>query len=111
MADIRKQLGLDYLRRGTEERGPAAEPSQEALPPFLRDALISYGRPMLAALGGAAPATVRLHALIDQLQIQIDVALKVTEYLEEKKYLTIVRRDLKGDHELQITEKGRKLLR
>lgn len=111
MADIRKQLGLDYLRRDAEEKEPAREPSQETLPPFLRDALIAYGRPMLEALRTAAPAPARLHALIDQLQIQIDVALKVTEYLEEKKYLTIVRRDLKGDHELQITEEGRKLLR
>lgn len=110
MADIRKQLGLDYLRRGAKKKESPPTPPKEALPPFLSDALIAYGRPMLDVLRRADPVTVRLHPLIDELQIPIDVALKVTEYLEAKKYLAIVRRDLKGDHELQISEEGRKLL-
>lgn len=111
MEEIRKKLGLDYLRRGAEQKTPAAVPAQGDLPPFLSDALIAYGRPLLEALKRAATGTARLHALIEELQIPIDVALKVTEYLEEKKYLTVVRRDLKGDHELKITDEGRRLLR
>lgn len=46
MASIRKQLGLDYLR-GSEQVEKA--PDTQA-PPFLDDALISYGRPILEAL-------------------------------------------------------------
>lgn len=53
---------------------------------------------------------MRLYTLIDQLQIPIEVALKVTDYLEKRGHLRIVQRDLKGDHELQLTEEGRKLL-
>ena len=105
MASIRKQLGLDYLRSSEQvEKTPDTQAS------FLDDALISYGRPLLEALGKAAPATVRLYTLIDQLQIPIEVALKVTDYLEKRGHLRIVKRDLKGDHELQLTEEGRKLL-
>ena len=110
MEEIRKKLGLGYLRRGAEQKETPAEPRQEPLPPFLSDALIAYGRTILEALRRGEPATARLHALIEQLQIPIDVALKVTEYLEEKKYLTVVRRDLKGDHELRLTDEGRRLL-
>ncbi len=110
MEDIRKKLGLDYLRRGTEQKTSQAEPAEEALPPFLSEALIAYGRRMLEALRRAEPATARLFTLIDELQVPIDVALRVTDYLADKRYLTIVRRDLKGDHELRLTEEGRKLL-
>lgn len=110
MEEIRKKLGLDYLRRAAEQKPSSAEASQDVFPPFLSDALIAYGRKLLEVLKRAAPATVRLHPLIDELQIPIDVALKVTDYLEEKKYLTVVRRDLKGDHELLITDEGRRLL-
>lgn len=107
--DIRRQLGLDYLRRSGEEK-ESVERSQEPLPPFLSDALIAYGRKILESLARVAPATGRLFSLIDELQMPIDVALRVVEHLEGKKYLTVVRRDLKGDHDLAITDEGRKLL-
>lgn len=106
MASIRKQLGLDYLRGTDTEEVPNAREST----PFLDDALISYGRPILEALRRNSPATTRLYALIEELQIPIEVALKVTDYLEKRGHLTVVRRDLKGDHELQLTEEGLKLL-
>lgn len=91
MADIRKPLAPDYLRRGSGKKEPPAAPAEEALPPFLSDALLACDRPMIEALRRAAPGTVRLQARIDELQIPIDVALKVTEYLEAEKYLTLVR--------------------
>lgn len=103
MSDLIKQLGLDFLR-GQQREAP------EPLPPFLKDALLSYSRPILEALARAHPGTIRLYALIDQLQIPIEVALKVVDYLERNNLLTIVRRDLKGDHELQLTDAGRRLL-
>ncbi len=106
MASIRKQLGLDYLRGSdVAEKAPDTQ-----APPFLDDALISYGRPFLEALRKADPETMRLYTLIEQLQIPIEVALRVTDYLEKRGHLRIVKRDLKGDHELQLTEEGRKLL-
>jgi predicted transcriptional regulator len=106
MSSIRKQLGLDYLRGAEQAETPRAREE----PPYLDDALISYGRPVLEALRRNAPATTRLYALIDELNIPIEMALRVTEYLEKRGHLRIVQRDLKGDHELQLTEEGRKLL-
>jgi hypothetical protein len=105
MASIRKQLGLDYLRGAEEPENPRAKEE----PAFMDDALISYGRPILEGLR-AAGGTASLYTLIDQLYIPIEVALKVTEYLEARGHLKIVRRDLKGNHQLQLTEEGLKLL-
>ena len=41
---------------------------------------------------------------------RIDVALRVVDYLEEKGYVAVVTRDLKGNHTLQLTESGARLL-
>ncbi len=46
MASIRKQLDLDYMRSSEV----AEKASDTQAPPFLDDALISYGRPILEAL-------------------------------------------------------------
>jgi hypothetical protein len=110
--DIKKQLGLEFLKRKSRG-GPSSAGSSNApaLPPFLQDALLSYGRPLLEAIGAAAPAPARLHDIVEQIQIPIDVALRVSDYLQEQGYLTVVRRDLKGNHELQLTDEGRRALR
>jgi hypothetical protein len=109
VADIRKQLGLDYLRGSEPSEAPTRrEQNQESA--FLQDALIAYGRPMLEKLRQSPQESATLYTLIDQLQIPIDLALKVTEQLEAGNYLKIVHRDLKGDHELKLTEDGRRLL-
>ena len=111
MAGIRDQIGLDFLRkRGTEAEDRPAGPGDERLP-FLDEALLSYGRPLLEALQRAAPGTARLHALIDELAIPIEVALRVVDHLEGQRYLAVVNRDLKGNHELRLTEEGARLLR
>ena len=111
MASIRDQIGLDFLRkRGTE---PEDRPTglNEERPPFLDEALLTYGRPLLEALRRAAPGTERLHGLIDEMAIPIDVALRVVDHLESQRYLEVVNRDLKGNHELRLTDEGARLLR
>ena len=111
MADIRKQLGLDFLRRGQDSPDQSARqtPSTSSQA-FLDEALIAYGRRFLEALQGAAPGTLTVFALLDRLNVDVDVARKVVEYLEERKYLEVVRRDRRGDHELRITDAGARLL-
>jgi hypothetical protein len=109
MADFRKQLGLDYLR-GSEESERPARSMESSARTFLDDAVIAYGRPMLEELSKSRNGTARLYSLIDALTIPIDVALKVVEGLEARKYLVVVERDLKGNYELQITTAGRGLL-
>lgn len=81
------------------------------MPEFLSDALVAYGRPMLEAIRRSAPGTARLHSLVEELKIPIEVALKVVDYLEQKRYVAVVSRDLKGNHELRLTDEGARLLR
>jgi len=107
LTDIRKKFGLDYLKGGSQGRAPAEPPRQQ---PFLDDALIAYGWRVLDSLRQARPGTKRLYVLIDELKMPIDVALKVVEQLEARKYVEIVAKDLKGDHELRVTEDGVKFL-
>jgi predicted transcriptional regulator len=111
MAGIRDQIGLDFLqKRGTEPEDRAISSGEER-PSFMDEALLTYGRPMLEVLRRAAPGTVRLHNLIDELAIPIDVALRVVDHLESQRYLAVVNRDLKGNHELRLTDEGARLLR
>ncbi len=111
MADIRKQIGLDYLKIDPEQgdKPPGSPPSTAGLP-FLDDALLAYGRPILEALRNNAPAPLGVFAIVDKLGIRIDVALKVVAYLEAGGHVEVVRRDLKGDDELRLTKQGMALL-
>jgi len=110
MADIRKQLGLDYLRGSERTEGQLQSGQSRESPPFLEEAVIAYSRPMLEKLRESPHESAKLYYLIDQLQIPIETALKVTEYLEGRNYLRVIHRDLKGDHELKLTDDGRRLL-
>jgi hypothetical protein len=106
MADIRKQIGLDYLKIAPEPAGSSPGSS----PPFMDDALLAYGRPILEALRKNDPAPLGVFALVDQLGIRIDVALKVVAYLQAGKYVEIVESDLKGDDKLRLTKQGQALI-
>jgi hypothetical protein len=110
MTDIRKQIGLDYLKSRSAQR-PEQTPS-EAAPAGspLEDAVVAHAGRLLEALRRAGPGPVQLYPCLDELQMRIDVALRVVDYLEEKGYVTVVTRDLKGNHTLQITESGARLL-
>ncbi len=109
MTEYQRQLNIDYLRRPQDA---TSEPThEEPTSPFFNDALMLYGRRVIESLAHAKDRTMTLHTVIDELSIPIDTALMVAEYLNRKKYLTIVQRDLKGNHKLQLTSEGFKLLR
>lgn len=109
MTDIRKQIGLDYLKNRSSQSLPGA-PSEPAPGSPLDEAVMANAGRLLEALRKAGPGPVQLYARLDELQMRIDVALRVVDYLEEKGYVRVVRRDLKGDHTLQITDAGARLL-
>ena len=106
MSDIRRQIGLDYLQNKSASRGVA-----EPVPSSLDSALLAHGRAVLEAIRRAAPEPGRLYTIVEDLQIPIDVALRVVEYLERQGYLTVAARDLKGNHALRLTADGAVLLR
>ena len=80
-----------------------------------RGAVIAYGKALLSAVRDAEPQPARLHALVDQLQMPIDAALTVVGALEDQGYLTVVDRDLKGNHAhgaaLDLADRGGDLRR
>jgi hypothetical protein len=110
MTDIRKQIGLDYLQNRASQR--QERPPTESVPQGspLEEAVLANAGRLLEALRRAGPAPAQLYTLLDELQMRIDVALRVVDYLEEKGYVTVVTRDLKGNHTLQLTESGARLL-
>jgi hypothetical protein len=108
MADIRQRIGLDYLKkRGAD---PESADTTQSRSPFMDDALLAHGRRILQAVSEVAPASAKLYDVIDRLQIPIDVALKVVDYLDRNGYLSVVARDLRGNHELRLTDEGVRLL-
>ena len=52
-----------------------------------------------------------MYAIVDELQIPIETALKLVDHLEQNGYLVIVSHDLRGNHELRLTDAGLRLLR
>jgi predicted transcriptional regulator len=106
MADLRSRLGLDYLQK----RGGEPDDRQSGRS-ALDEARLAYARPLLDALRRASPGPVHLYQLIDELGVPIDLALKLVDDLESRGYLTVVNRDLKGNHELRLTDEGARVLR
>jgi hypothetical protein len=109
MADIRDRIGLDYLAKRGVQREPEPEPRRQGGAAFIDEALLAYGRPMLDAVRRAAPAPARVYAIVDDLQIPIDVALELVDHLEQNGYLVVVSRDLRGNHEVRLTDAGLRL--
>lgn len=110
MSDIRRQIGLDYLQNKGASRG-IARSEGDPVPAALDSALLAHGRAFLEAIRRAEPEPGRLYTIVEDLQVPIDVALRVVEYMERQGYLTVAARDLKGNHALRLTADGAALLR
>lgn len=103
---IRDRLGLDFLR-------PLGSPESDRPPredPAMSDALMAYGWRVLDFLSNANNGTAKVYELIDRVQIPIEIALKIVDYLESRGIVQVTQRDLKGDHTLAITPAGRSIL-
>jgi hypothetical protein len=111
VADIRKQIGLDFLQTRNVGPGPSSNRVTDRASAGFSGALIAYGKDMLAAVRLAEPAPARLHDVLERLNMPIDIALEVVKYLEDQGFVTVVDRDLKGNHALRTTAAGAALLR
>ena len=105
---FRSRIGLGYLRQGDF----TVEGHQgEALPArFSGETVLAYGLPILKTLKAAPKERERVHKIIDQTRIPMETCLTVTQALSQLGYLTIGEKDLKGNHLLHLTEKGRKMV-
>jgi hypothetical protein len=109
MSDIRKQIGLDFLRSRDASQGQDRRAS-ERVSRNLEGALVAHGGPVLEAIRRVQPEPARLHAIVEDLRIPIDVAIRVVDYLEQQNYVEVVNRQLNGNHELRLTPEGVALL-
>ena len=109
--DIEKQLGLGYLDRSskteTSNRDGSTRSLWNGLDPV--EMLSSIGRPLLKGVASAG-GVERLYPLLENLHMSISVALPVVEFLEQQDLVEIVDRDLKGNHELRLTKRGRGMI-
>lgn len=107
--DIEKQLGLGYLDRRSKTDPSNRGSSNRAIGSDPVELLSKFGRPLLkgiAATGGVD----RLYPLLERLQMPISVALPVVEFLEKEDLVEIVDRDLKGNYQLRLTNRGRVMI-
>ena len=107
MGRFQSRLGLGYLSdRDFTGRRPS---TAVGVPRFSDETLLAYGIPILKALRASPKERERIHRMIDQTEIAMDNCLTVVEALSEMGYLVILEKDLKGNHLLLLTEKGRKM--
>lgn len=99
--DFKGRFGTDYLK--------TSKPSEE-LPPGMEDALIAYSRPVLEALKSSPGKTNQAFVLANQVNVRIDVLLRVVEYLIPKGYVAKLQEDKLGNDTLRLTAEGEKLL-
>ncbi len=107
MTRLREQLSLDYLKRSRE---PEVRPSYH-LQEAVQEVVIAYGGKILEALSEAPGNQARLYDLIEKTRIPIEEALAVTDFFETNGYVDVISRDLKGNHELKLTDRGQKLIK
>lgn len=108
MGRFQSLLGLGYLsdRDFTGRRSSGAA----WVPRFSDETILTYGIPILKALSVSPDEKERIYQIIDQMEIPMDNCLAVVEALSDMDYLIILEKDLKGNHLLFLTEKGRKML-
>ena len=108
MGSFKSRIGLGYLR---ERDFTGEKHHEEALwPPFSGETLLAYGLPILKTLKASQKERERIHKIIDQTKISMEICLAVAQALSQLGYLAIGEKDLKGNHLLQLTDKGRKMV-
>jgi len=76
----------------------------------MEDALIAYSRPVLDALKNSPDKASKAFDLAKQVDIRIDVLLRVVDYLVWKGYVAKTQEDKLGNDTLSLTAAGEKLL-
>jgi hypothetical protein len=112
--NINDQLGLGYLNRprsasDADQLTPGSLPNPSATPVAPREAILTFGRPMLDDLAEAG-GSARLWDLIEKRRIPIDICLRLVDAFEQDGLLEVQERDLKGNHGVRITTKGRSVI-
>lgn len=106
MSEIRRKLSLQYLKQplaDDPQRGVSTRDSG-----VTREALVTYGQPILQALARRPSRMESLHTIIDEVDITISTALLVVDFMKKDSLIEFVTSDeRRGNHLLRLTEKGR----
>jgi len=112
MSDIRKRLGLDYLKEGQSRsinQRPLSE-SEKTRDPYLEDARLAFGMTAMKAIAKSPDRTTTVFHLVDELQEPVSVLGPVLESLRNDGYLDFIDEDPKGDHTVRLTDRGENLV-
>ncbi len=112
MDPLKERLSLDWLQEARSRRFVPVRPQRSvSLDPNIEDALMAYGRKLLEGVGEQPKKTVHLHDLLRQLQLPLNDALPVVDFLTERNYLQTIKADpVTLNHDLKLTPKGEELI-
>ncbi len=105
MSDLRDKLSIGFLRQA-----PASEATQKSGADFLAEAVMLYGARVLQALAEAPGGIDGVHHIVRKTDISIGDVLQVVTALSEKGYVEVRQEDKLGDHEIALTDRGRKAI-
>jgi len=104
-SDLRDKLSVDFLKRAPRRTKGV---SVEQMAP-VSDALMLYGIKILSALAAEPAAPRRVLDLAKQVEVPLQDMFPVVDHLVSRGYVRITGEDKLGDHEIELTEAGRRL--
>lgn len=111
MQEYRKKLGLGWTKKGSSDGDRSRSGPVERIDAdrFLEDALLAYAPKVLSGMGASPEGKASVFQLVDSLHEPVSVLGPVIDHLRKNGYVDLVEEDLKGDHKLRLTERGRKV--
>jgi hypothetical protein len=108
--DYRSQLGLGFIKKRDTQPEVEGETIKIESEKFLEEAMLAYGRKVMEAMAKAPQRATTVFKLVDEIGVGVNTLGPVIEWLCDKKYVEIVSEDLKGDHEVKLTDRGERIL-
>jgi len=106
MGDIRRQLGLDYLKKKRPGPDATSRPGDE----FFQEAILAFTPKVLQAMAKSSNRTATVFQLVDNLQESVKVLGPVLEALRDNGYVNLIADDAKGDSTFRLTDRGAKVV-
>ncbi len=117
MQAIRERLGLDFLKPASQApetaEGEGARRSASraaAASEYLEDALLTLAPKALKVLAASPGRRSTVFELVDHLREPVSALNPVLAHLRERGYVNLIREDLKGNHEIEITDRGMRVV-
>lgn len=104
MGSFKDKFSLSYLNPR------ATAPSSSEAPLGMEDALLTWGRQIVATLNSAPNQSLKAFDIVDKLNVRADTLFPVINHLTSNGYLARLQEDPKGNDLYKLTDRGKKLL-